>query len=74
MNVLKYIFLGFLPLIDRLVEIDRKQEAERGVMTRRRGPLGAGFEPGSPAARTTASTHVAGAPPTELNSATEHEC
>ena len=39
-------------------------------MTRRTGPLGVGFEPESPAARTTASTHVMGAPPTELNSAT----
>ena len=29
--------------MDRLVEIDRKQEAERGAMTPRIGPLGAGF-------------------------------
>ena len=57
---LKYIFLGVLPLMDRLVEIDRKQE---GGMTCRIRPLGAGFEPGSPAARTIASTREAGALP-----------
>ena len=37
-------------------------------MTCRIGPLGVGFEPGSPAARTVASTHGAGAVPTELYS------
>ena len=31
------------------------------------GPLGAGFESRSPAARTVASTHGAGALPTKLN-------
>ena len=51
----------------RTVEIDRKQ-AERGGMTRRIRPLGSGFEPGSPATRTIASTHGAGALPTELSS------
>ena len=54
----------------RSVERDRKLEAERGAMTHRIGPLGAGFEPGSPAVRTVASTHGAGALPTELNTAT----
>ena len=50
----------------RLVERDRKLEAEREGMTCRLRPLGAGFEPGSLAARTVASTHEAGAPPIEL--------
>ena len=41
------IFFGaFLPLMYRTVEIDRKQEAERGGMTRRIRPLDSGFEPG----------------------------
>ena len=31
-----------------------------GAMTCRIGPLGAGFEPGSPAVRTVASTHGVG--------------
>ena len=48
----------------RAVEIDRKQ-AERGGMTCRIRPLGSGFEPGSPATRTVASTHGAGALPAE---------
>ena len=42
---------------------------ERG-MTWRIGPLGARFEPGSPAVRTVASTHGVGALPTELNTTT----
>ena len=50
----------------RTVEIDRKQEAERGGMTRRIRSLGTGFEPGSPATRTIASTYGAGALPAEL--------
>ena len=56
--------------MERTVEIDRKQEAERGGMTRRIRPLGLGFEPGSPATRTIASTH--GALPAELCSTREH--
>ena len=51
----------------RLVERDRKWEAERGAMICRIGLLGAGFESGSPAVRTVASTHGAGALSTELN-------
>ena len=51
----------------RTVEIDRKQ-AERGGMTPRIRPLGSGFELGSPATRTVASTHGAGALPAELYS------
>ena len=43
-----------------------------GAMTRRIGLLGARFEPGSSAVRTVASTHGAGALPTELNTATEN--
>ena len=39
-------------------------------MTHRIGLLGAGFKLGSPAVRTVASTHGAGALPTELNTAT----
>ena len=50
----------------RTVEIDRKQEVERGGMTRRIRPLGSGFEPGSPATRAIASAHGAGALPAEL--------
>ena len=42
-----------------------------GGMTRRIGPLGVEFEPGLPAARTVASTHGAGALPTELNTTTQ---
>ena len=38
-----------------------------GGMTCRIGRLGTGFEPGSPAVKTVASTHGAGALPTELN-------
>ena len=53
---LKYTFL------DRLVETDRKQEG----MTCRIELRSAGFEPGSPAAKTVASTHGMGALPTEL--------
>ena len=52
--------------MDRTVEIDRKQEAERGGMTHRIRPLGSGFEPGSPATRTIALTHGVGAIPAEL--------
>ena len=40
-----------------------------GGMTCRIGPSDAGLEPGPPAARTIASTHGAGALPTELNTA-----
>ena len=50
----------------RTVEIDRKQEVERGGMIRRIRSLGSGFEPGSPATTTIASTHGAGALPAEL--------
>ena len=39
-------------------------------MTHRIGPLGGGFEPGSPAVRTVASTYVVGALPTGLNTTT----
>ena len=67
----KYIFSGFLPLLYRTVEIDRKQEAERGGMTRRIRLLGLGFELGSPAKRTIASTHEVGALPAELCSTPE---
>ena len=35
---LSTFFLAFMPLMDRLVEIDRKQEAERGGMTCRITP------------------------------------
>ena len=56
-----------MPLMYRTVEIDRKQEAERGGMTRRIRPLVSGFEPGSPATRTIASTHGAGALPSSCN-------
>ena len=50
----------------RIVEIDRKQEAERGGMTHRIRLLGSGFELGSPATRTIVSTHGVGALPAEL--------
>ena len=50
----------------RTVKIDRKQEAERRGMTCRIRSLGTGFEPGSPATRTIASTYGAGALPAEL--------
>lgn len=66
-----YIFWAFSPLMDRTIERERhrKWEAERGGLTRRIGPLGAGFEPGLPAVSTIASTHGACALPTELNTA-----
>ena len=41
-----------------------------GNDTQDRAAHSAGFEPGSPAVRTVASTHGAGALPTELNTAT----
>ena len=47
-------------LIGRLIERERQE---------RIGPLGAEFELGLPAVRTVASTHGAGALPTELNTA-----
>ena len=50
----------------RLVERDRKTGDREGGMTCRIGVLGAGFEPGSSAARTVASSHGASALPTEL--------
>ena len=59
----KYIFGLFA--FDLQVSRER-QENWRGGMTCRIGVLGAGFEPGSPAAMTVASTHGAGALPTEL--------
>ena len=59
-----------MPLMHRLVERETgKLETEKGAMTRRIRPLGAGFEPGSPVVRTVASTNGAGALPTEPNSA-----
>lgn len=50
-------------------ESDRKWEA--GGVKRRIGPLDACFESGPPAVRTIASTHGAGALPTEINTAPE---
>ena len=61
----KYIFRLFAFDL-QLVERDRKTGDREGRMTCRIGVLGVGFEPGSPAARTVASTHGAGALPTEL--------
>jgi len=63
-----YYFLAFYAFIDRAVERDRKRGGrERERTTRRKGTPGAGFELGLPAARAIASTHGAGALPTELN-------
>ena len=50
------------------VQVSRERQetgGREGGMTCRIGPLSVGFEPGSPAARTVASTDGAGALPTE---------
>lgn len=49
----KYMFWAFLPLSDRIVEVDRKWGAERGEITWKRPP-GLRFKPGPAAA---CSTH-----------------
>ena len=52
------------------VQVSRKREetgGSEGGMTRRIGLFRVGLEPGLPAVRTGASTHGAGALPTELN-------
>ena len=51
------------------VQVSRERQETGGReegMTRRKGPFDAEYEPGSPAARTVASTHGVGALPSEL--------
>ena len=60
------IFFGLFAFNGQ-VSRDRQETGSReGGMTCRIRPLGAGFEPASPPARTVASTHGAGALPAEL--------
>ena len=61
----KYIF-GLFTFDVQVSRESRKTGDREGGMTSRIGPLGARFKPGSSAVRTVASTHGAGALPTEL--------
>ena len=67
LGALLFFFLSIFFAFNVQVSSERQETGGRdGGMTCRIGPLGVGFERGSAVARTAASTHGAGAQPTEL--------